>query len=231
MDPRNLFHDDRLAQDCTYCGGQPSTRDHVPSKVLLDEPYPEQLPVVKACEVCNGGFSLDEEYLACFVACVLIGSVRPNDVERPKVARLLREKPALAALISQARTVDAAGTIWWKPDDKRIRTVVLKLARGHATFENAEACREEPAAGWIAPLPTISRDQRTAFETPPTIEVLPEIGTRAFERIFMAGGAVVADDGWQVVQPGRYRYLASFGSGVVIRVVLSEYLAGEVVWT
>lgn len=191
MDPHKLFHDERLARDCTYCGGRWSTRDHVPSKVLLDEPYPEQLPVVKACGSCNGGFSLDEEYLACFVACVLAGSVEPADVERPKVARLLREKPRLAALIAQTRSVDPAGTIWWKPDTKRINAVVLKLARGHGTFENAESYREEPAAIWVAPLPTMSGDERKSFETPPPLELWPEIGTRAFERVLIAGADVV----------------------------------------
>ena len=49
MDPRHLFMDERLTGKCVYCGAQPETRDHVPSKVLLDEPYAAQLPVVGAC--------------------------------------------------------------------------------------------------------------------------------------------------------------------------------------
>jgi 5-methylcytosine-specific restriction endonuclease McrA len=30
---------------CVHCGGPDETDDHVPSKVLLDEPYPENLMV------------------------------------------------------------------------------------------------------------------------------------------------------------------------------------------
>ena len=67
MDPRHLFMDERLTGMCVYCGAQPETRDHVPSKVLLDEPYPPELPVVGACEKCNASFSMDEQYLACFL--------------------------------------------------------------------------------------------------------------------------------------------------------------------
>ena len=43
----------------SYCGAYPDTRDHVPSKVLLDEPYPPDLPVIGACQRCNTSYSLD----------------------------------------------------------------------------------------------------------------------------------------------------------------------------
>ena len=36
--------------------------------------------------------------------------------------------------------------------------------------------------------------------------------------------------GWVVVQPDRYRYAVVETGGVVVRMVLSEYLACEVVW-
>lgn len=73
MDPRHLFIDERHTGMCVYCGSPPDTRDHVPSKVLLDEPYPPELPVVGACEKCSSSFSLDEQYLACFLDCVIHG--------------------------------------------------------------------------------------------------------------------------------------------------------------
>ena len=57
MDPRKLFVDERMTGMCVYCGGQPDTRDHVPSRVLLDDPLPDNLPVVDACRACNESFS------------------------------------------------------------------------------------------------------------------------------------------------------------------------------
>lgn len=74
MDPKHLFVDERLKGSCVYCGGPPETVDHVPSRVFLDDPLPENLPVVEACRECNGGFSLDEEYLACLLECVMTGT-------------------------------------------------------------------------------------------------------------------------------------------------------------
>jgi hypothetical protein len=83
VDPRHLFLDSRLAgEGCAYCGSAADSRDHVPSKILLDDPLPAYLPVVKACSHCNGSFSLDEEYLACFLECVMAGSVNPDLLSR-----------------------------------------------------------------------------------------------------------------------------------------------------
>jgi hypothetical protein len=48
------------------------------------------------------------------------------------------------------------------------------------------------------------------------------------QRMLIAGSDVF--NGWIVVQPGRYRYLAYVDSAVTVRMVLSEYLACEVVW-
>jgi len=41
--------DDRNKGFCVHCGGPSETIDHVPSKVLLDEPYPENLMAAPAC--------------------------------------------------------------------------------------------------------------------------------------------------------------------------------------
>ncbi|HEY7769949.1 MAG TPA: hypothetical protein VIB55_17395, partial [Longimicrobium sp.] len=85
MDPRKLFLDERHSLYCAYCGDVPSTADHVPSKVLLDQPFPENLPVVRCCITCNNRFSRDEPYVACLIECVISGSVDIDRVRREKV--------------------------------------------------------------------------------------------------------------------------------------------------
>ena len=72
------YSDLRLYGYCTYCGGEPETRDHVPSKILLDKPFPENLPVVPSCDKCNHDFSKDEEYFACLIECTLRGTTEPE---------------------------------------------------------------------------------------------------------------------------------------------------------
>lgn len=223
---RNLG-DERQLASCVYCGGSPGTRDHVPSLVLLDEPYPENLPVVPACVSCNGRFSSDEEYVACLVECTLAGSARPEAVRRERIKRKLASKPALAARLEDARR-QAKGGIRFEVELDRVRNVILKLARGHAAFELNEPRFEKPDSVTIRPIPTLSHEDLDRFETPPPSSIWPEVGSRAMQRLVRSSGMEAL--GWILVQPEQYRYLASVGEAVIVRSVIGEYLASEVVW-
>jgi hypothetical protein len=135
---------------CIHCGGAGETRDHVPSRIFLDEPYPTNLPVVAACRRCNVAFSLDEEYVACLVECVLAGGTAPERFLRPKIARVLRSKPELAVRLEKAKEV-RDGRVVFNPEPARVRNVLLKLARGHAAFELNEPQLDEPASIFFDP--------------------------------------------------------------------------------
>jgi hypothetical protein len=89
------FGDQREVYFCAFCGGKTGTRDHCPSKIFLDQPFPDNLPVVPACEKCNNNFSLHEEYMACLIACVLSGSTDPELMSRQKIAKILKRKKSL----------------------------------------------------------------------------------------------------------------------------------------
>ena len=221
------FGDKRQTAFCAYCGGPTETRDHVPSRVLLDEPYPDNLPVVPACKSCNSSFSKDEEYLACLVECALRGVVGGDGIGRLKIRRILQERPSLAARMERACTA-ADGHVLFGVEHNRVRNVVLKLARGHATFELNEPQIQEPNSVVFIPLHTISDEARRSFETPPSGSRLmgwPEVGSRAMVRLVESTPGYE----WVAVQPGQYRYLAC-ASPVTVRIVIGEYLACEVVW-
>jgi hypothetical protein len=79
----STYADQRILAFCAFCGGETGTRDHCPSRVLLDEPLPSNLPVVPACAACNSSFSGDEEYVACLISCVVAGSTDPEAMSRP----------------------------------------------------------------------------------------------------------------------------------------------------
>ena len=233
MDPRHLFIDERHTGMCVYCGTHPDTRDHVPSKVLLDEPYPPELPVVGACQGCNASFSMDEQYLACFLDCVICGGTETSGMHRSNVKRILEENPTLRYRIESARKGDAAENLFWEPEADRVRNVILKLARGHAAYELYPKL-EKPRILGFAPLQILSDDQRSAFEQvagDDEIDLWPEIGSRAFLRAFgKSPDRLPLSGGWVVVQPDRYRYAVVETGGVLVRMVLSEYLACEVAW-
>lgn len=221
------FGDERQTAFCVYCGRDTRTRDHVPPKVFLDEPYPTNLPVVHACQDCNARFSLDEEYVASLIECALIGSVNPNEMGREKVRRILISKPALVARLAQAREKTEGGTAF-KIETDRVRNVIIKLGKGHVAFEQNEPQYDDPSSLSFAPLTVMLPDVQERFETPPQSSIWPEVGSRAMQRlaaVFPRGAA------WIIAQPGRYRYLTAVGDGVIVRVVLSEYLGCEVVWS
>lgn len=219
----STFGDSRTGAACAFCGRAKATRDHVPSRVLLDEPFPFDLPVIGACQPCNNGFLIDEEYLACLVECVLAASTDPACVGRPKVARILERKPALRQRLDAARTVGANGCEFSVERD-RVERVLVKLAIGHALHELHEVASEVPSNVWFHPIALLDDEARNAFESVEAPMVWPEVGSRAMQR--MAAG----EYGWLEVQPGRYRFLATVGGSARIRMVLSEHLACEVLW-
>ena len=232
MDPRHLPVDSRLVGPCAYCGEEPGTSDHVPSKVLLDDPLPSDLPTVDACSTCNASFSLDEEHLACFLECALSGTTEPGALSRGKIGRTLARNPSLVELIQNSRRVGDANSMVWIPDDNRVRNVVVKLARGHAAFELSHPQYENPVSVWFRPLIQMSTSDRAAFEDMGTggIRGWPEIGSRAFHRACGAHPYADQSGPWIVVQERRYRYAVDQGEGVCVRLVLSEYLACVVEW-
>lgn len=220
------FGDERNKGWCVYCGGPQETRDHVPSKVLLDEPYPENLPVVPACTECNSSFSLHEEYVACLLECALTGSVEAAS-ERRKIAGIFKRAPALASRLRDARTESEAGVSFIAEQD-RIGTVVVKLARGHAAYEQNEPQLLEPHRVSFAPFTSLSDGAREQFEAPSTSPLWPEVGSRAMTRVL--AGQNLDQDGWINVQKDRYRYRVDPEGGFRVQMVFREYLAAEVVW-
>ena len=231
MDPKHLFADERMVGFCAYCGGNPETADHCPSKVLLDEPFPSNLRVVDACNSCNNGFSKDELYLACIIECTICGSTEPNTLSRAVIKRALTESSALSAQLNSSRQTNEAGNVIWNADVTRVQNVVLKLARGHIAFELSLLQLDEPEYVGFIPFAAMSDKQRAEFESPPeqVNALLPEIGSRAFIRT-VKGEPHSQSNGWVVVQSGRYRYLVTQSNGNFVQMVLSEYLACQVVW-
>jgi hypothetical protein len=239
MDPRHLFVDERLKGVCVYCGAHPDTVDHVPSRVFLDDPLPPNLPTVDACFSCNQKVSLDEEYLACLVECVLSGTVDPGVIQREKVKRALARNPRLANRLNCSKKTDGSCGPIWEPEDERVRNVVLKLAQGHAAYELSLPLLGDPERILVVPLPAMSESQRIDFEKEPSsqVQAWPEIGSRAFLQAVVLCAPpnqdqeVFFDDGWQVIQPERYRYKVSQTGPTSVSFVLSEYLACLVEWS
>ncbi len=89
---------------------------------------------------------------------------------------------------------------------------------------------EEPVILDVLPVPLLSEDQLTSFNS---LEneghfLYPEIGSRAF--INLLKGKPTSYRNWNTVQNGLYRYKLGQSNGDWVKFVLSEYLACRVVW-
>jgi hypothetical protein len=231
MEQLSNFGDERNQGFCIHCGGPDESNDHIPSKVLLDEPFPENMHVCACCLRCNNGLSADEEYLACLLECVLAGSAEPSIIQRAKIGRLLAAKPPLLARLQKARSSETSPPVWNVEND-RVRRVVLKLARGHVAYELNEPQLEDPDDLDYRPLSILTDKERDEFEAA-TANVLapwPEVGSRSLQRMLVVGSEAY-DAGWIDVQEGNYRYLVSPIGGTTVKIVVREYLACEVHWS
>ena len=240
MEQLTDFSDSRNKGFCIHCGGAlrtgESNRDHVPTKGFLNPPYPENLPVVDVCRKCNSGFASDEEYLIAFLGSLLSGSTTPDLVRFPKAASILSRSSRLRNRIARSQTVQ--GTLWgdpevlWEPEFERIKRVIVKNARGHVLYEIGEPSLFAPSLVEILPFNRLSVRQKERFENVPRDSAFPEVGSRMAQRLIIAGTSEAKVGGWLDVQNGVYRYAVSSMSGhVLVRTVLYEYLATEVMWS
>lgn len=228
--------DRRQKSWCIHCGSgisqEVTNRDHAPSKVLLANPFPPNMPLMKVCQPCNSGFAEDEEYVGAFLGAVLSGSTDPDAQVVERAARTFRSNRGLRNRIEKAKRVDrnlfGEETISWGPEHDRLHRVLVKNARGHAFYEISEPMLDEPSRVWFGPLTVLDERQTEVFENVTWPNGLwPEVGSRMMTR-FITGDDL--DEGWVIVQEGVYRYAVIQTNGMLVRMVLREYLAAEIVW-
>lgn len=230
------FVDERHKAWCIHCGevlaSVETNLDHVPSKSILDRPFPENLPTIRICRSCNTSFSNDEEYFIAFLGSVLAGSANPDHqvVERAEktLSQNLRLQHEIEAQLRVEKDSDGNDRVVFVPDIERIRNVVIKNARGHVFFEHGQPALGEPANVAIEPLQNLTPEAVRLFEKIDYGPGWPEVGSRLMSRLI--SGEDMRADGWVIVQPNVYRFAVVDDGQFVVRTVIREYLATEVVW-
>lgn len=237
----NSFADNRLIRGCIFCDGHADTRDHIPSKCLLDQPYPENLPVVGCCYECNQSFSSDEEYFACLIECVRYGTTNPTELSRPSISKTLQNSPALKKRIENS-IIEIEGKVAFIPEWERINNVILKLAKGHTAFELNLIMRDKPDYFWCGMLTSLPEEYRIDFNSAHVQENIGEIGSRSTQCAIVTNLSMLDENGknkdinvlindWIDVQYERYRYIAIDDNGmIIIRIVIDEFFACEIAW-
>ncbi len=226
----NPFSDQRHDEMCSYCGKlNPETRDHVPSKSLLDDPFPDNLPVVSCCTKCNQDFSLDELYFACSIECVLCVTGDIEKLKRQKIISSLKKRPSLQKKIESSFTYQN-GQIYFKYDQASFTNVAIKLAKGHVKYELSEPRLDYPSSISIMPLMSMSEHETDIFFASSDLTFLPEVGSRSLQNL-LKSDSIQKQSQWTIVQDNNYKYSVIDDAGVlIVRIVVWDYLAIEVIW-
>ena len=121
----------RAPEVCIYCGAPADTRDHVPPKLLLEEPLPPNLLTVPACWKCNNGCSDDERYVRDALHLVGFGEIsREKTAPGGVVARSLEHSPLLGQKMNQAHVAGEDGRILFQPALDRFSRIMVKIGAG-----------------------------------------------------------------------------------------------------
>lgn len=225
---------------CVYCGKIASTREHCPSKVFLTKPYPNDLPVVPACESCNNGFSYDELYTKAFIEYYqnyCYGTSIAVPVERKEVREA---KETFSACVKSGRI----------PYDDRIGRILIKLSICHATYELTEGYYSQERSG----IPEYVSYKFRPYMTPEELDsadgfvplnncVLPIMGSRVYDKIYVFESVLSSPDNqntivapqavmdWTDVQDEHYRYVCWIdGRHLNVKLVINEFLFATVVF-
>lgn len=228
---------------CIYCGGLSDTREHVPSKVFLNRPFPDDLPTLPACQKCNNGFSADELYTNTYIECTKSiyenGNLDSIEIESNDRKEIKEAKQA----------VKSSYIIGCFKEDDRIIRILYKLALGHIAYELFECYNIECYNNGIDVSIkyvfkySIDKESWLSLDTIELLddEFLPEVGSRSFRNIFVLESAIKSIDKknsavvqnivmmWSDIQKGTYKYIALFRKKeTIVKMIIRDFLYAEV---
>lgn len=216
------------ANGCIYCGNHADTREHIPSKAFLEDPFPENLPTIPACFKCNNGFSADEEYVACYLD-VLKSKVYKGYLLKEKTHERLTNSPALSALIRE-QIKEESNQINFYYDEKRFINVLVKLARGHVGYEFDYVDLDCNPLVWYDFRFRMNEELVNEFNAITLIDKMPDVGARVYNRLCVMedvhSGKILHTFLEEVhVQEGQYKYNVYFDNDCVcVKILIGEIL-------
>lgn len=210
---------------CFFCSDQAGiTRDHVPPKVFLDRPYPENLPVVPSCLPCNSVTSADEEYVAAALEVVACKSVNTAELERAQIVKSLNRNGSLLERLKSAATIETDALSLGLEDD-RFERVFSKVARGLLRFEVGEPTGHLVDEVRYSRYSQMSKPEVDAF-CELTYSLLPEVGSRMLTTLVEDHRM---ETSWQCLQEFRFSYAIEITASICrVKMIVRGVLCVEV---
>ncbi|MCL2762485.1 MAG: hypothetical protein FWD36_04665 [Treponema sp.] len=219
------FYDSRHDNYCSYCGNRPDTRDHVPSKILLDKPFPENLPVVPCCLECNNKFSVDEEYVSCIFECIIKNICEIKNIKNIRIRNIFERKITLYKKVKELFSNNDIQQILYQ-EKERINNVLVKLSKGHYKYEFGEPMFNSPDIINTNILKYMKDDDLNKYFSFIKENIFPEIWSRSFINFYQKELFW-----WIEVQENVYLYLVyRDGDKSIVKIIIMDYFAFEIIW-
>ena len=235
-----IIYDKRRYSKCIYCGKTAETREHIPSKVFLAEPYPDNLGIVPACFECNQSFSKDELFLSLLIEILKNRySDGTHKFDEGTKGRIHYNK----TLVKLIKNVIENNNL--DQFEQPISRIIFKLAVGHSVFELSEGFCIKSGEINYSFSSSLPEEEIEEFTLPFNIgeEPLPEIGSRVFDRVMVIEMGMISvlyqeqtlrhelillD--WVDVQDAKYTYTCyKFGDKIIVKIIISDFLYAKVV--
>lgn len=226
--------------ECIYCGAKADTREHIPSKVFLVKPYPDNLAIVPACFGCNNSFSYDELFLSILIEKLKYKYYGSQFAYTEETLARLNNNKKLEGEIEKAISRNNINEL-----EERIKRVLFKLAIGHAVYETSEGYCLKNVTVKYAFLNNMSDEEIENFCQPLIIDgqLFPEVGSRAYERIRVLEVKLSSTNDpnkhlttqvlcleWVEVQASKYIYTSyRFGDEIVVKLIINDFLYALVI--
>jgi hypothetical protein len=217
-----------LQSRCVYCGEYATTREHIPSRVFLDEPYPFDLTIVPACLKCNNSFSRDEQYVACLTDYVRFITSNQSVPLHNKTSDMFLHDSVLRD------SIEIVGdNININFDTYAIESILFKLARGHISSNNDISYQNKIVLCKfsLGMLPT--NGDWECFNDSILVEATGEIGSDYTHNLLVVTSQDLESEvysSWNDIQEGNYRLLVlERDSKFIVRIVIFETLYAELV--
>lgn len=222
----------QLKDICPYCGcvldSTNKTVDHIPSKALIDKPYPANMAAIPCCTSCNRRFSLDEEYSSVLLECVKQQSFDSNVFSRESIKKTVLHTPSLLETVRRRVRFESEGRFSIAPDDDRFKAVLFKLVKAHLRFEDSMfLIRDDSIRLSFNSIDNMPEPDVTRFLTPFSATLLPEVGSRALESVM-----IIQDDNtrqirccspWICYQKDTYSFCVA-ATGDRVKILLHGFL-------
>lgn len=216
---------------CVYCYEKADSREHLPSKIFLNEPYETELAILPSCTSCNNSYSENEQYLACLIDYVQYKLHNYEIVKRNKIQRAFNARPHIKKEFENlTKYTDDGNLDYIEFNHDKVKNILLKLSIGHATYSLSAIHLGEPVAINYKFATQLTKEEINNFNSEPTNDVIPELGSRegTYITILNDGTPITT---WKIIQNGQYRFLAyQDKSSTNIRIVIGEYFYSEVIW-